>query len=208
MKLNELSPQQLAQLYRQELTSAFPPEELKPLRSMLSLMEQGRYQALGLYDGEDLVAYALIWLEPGCPFALLDYLGTMAGLRDRGLGGRMLDLLAEHYAHFRGIFGEAEAPENGDPAGEPLRRRRLAFYQRNGFRYGGYDCALFGVHFNCLYLGPETDDRKVEALHRSVYADYFSPEHMARYIQLPLHPGEAIHPSPAWVEEDEEEVFP
>ena len=76
MKLNELSPQQLAQLYRQELTSAFPPEELKPLRSMLSLMEQGRYQALGLYDGEDLVAYALIWLEPGCPFALLDYLGT------------------------------------------------------------------------------------------------------------------------------------
>ena len=88
MKLNELSPQQLAQLYRQELTSAFPPEELKPLRSMLSLMEQGRYQALGLYDGEDLVAYALIWLEPGCPFALLDYLGTMAGLRDRGLGGR------------------------------------------------------------------------------------------------------------------------
>ena len=110
MKLNELSPQQLAQLYRQELTSAFPPEELKPLRSMLSLMEQGRYQALGLYDGEDLVAYALIWLEPGCPFALLDYLGTMAGLRDRGLGSRMLDLLAEHYAHFRGIFGEAEAP--------------------------------------------------------------------------------------------------
>lgn len=119
MKLNELSPQQLAQLYRQELTSAFPPEELKPLRSMLSLMEQGRYQALGLYDGEDLVAYALIWLEPGCPFALLDYLGTMAGLRDRGLGSRMLDLLAEHYAHFRGIFGEAEAPENGDPPGSP-----------------------------------------------------------------------------------------
>ena len=30
MKRNELSPQQLAQLYRQELTSAFPPEELKP----------------------------------------------------------------------------------------------------------------------------------------------------------------------------------
>ena len=58
MKLNELSPQQLAQLYRQELTSAFPPEELKPLRSMLSLMEQGRYQALGLDDGGDLVAYA------------------------------------------------------------------------------------------------------------------------------------------------------
>ena len=103
---------------------------------------------------------------------------------------------------------EAEAPTSDDPAENDLRRRRIAFYERNGFRVLDYECALFGVHFNCLYLGPETDDRKVEALHCSVYADYFSPEHMARYIQLPLHPGEAIQPSPAWVEEDEEEVFP
>ena len=71
-----------------------------------------------------------------------------------------------------------------------------------------YDTALFGVHFKSLYLGPETDDRKVEALHRSVYADYFSPEHMQRFIQLPLRHGETVHPAPEWVEEDEEEVFP
>lgn len=200
MKLNELSPQQLAQLYRQELTSAFPPEELKPLRSMLSLMEQGRYQALGLYDGEDLVAYALIWLEPGCPFALLDYLGTMAGLRDRGLGGRMLDLLAEHYAHFRGIFGEAEAPENGDPAGEPLRRRRLAFYQRNGFRYGRYDCALFGVHYRALIRGAEdVTAEELLQVHQSIYRRHFPPALYQRFMQIPLRPGSGpIPPDAGW----------
>ena len=85
--------------------------------------------------------------------------------------------------------------------------RRVAFYERNGFRVLDYDTALFGVHFKSLYLGPETDDRKVEALHRSVYADYFSPKHMERYIQLPLRPGEAVRSAPAWLEEDEE-VFP
>ena len=185
MKLNELSPQQLAQLYRQELTSAFPPEELKPLRSMLSLMEQGRYQALGLYDGEDLVAYALIWLEPGCPFALLDYLGTMAGLRDRGLGSRMLDLLAEHYAHFRGIFGEAEAPENGDPAGEPLRR----------------------VHYRALIRGAE--DMTAEELlqvHQSIYRRHFPPALYQRFIQIPLRPGERPNPPGHWMEEEKDGV--
>ena len=67
-----------------------------------------------------------------------------------------------------------------------------------------YLCALFGVRFHCLYRGPETDDRKVEALHRSVYAGYFSPAHMERYIQLPLRPGETVKPAPEWVEE----VFP
>ena len=70
-----------------------------------------------------------------------------------------------------------------------------------------YECALFGVHFHCLYRGPEQEDGKVQELHRGVYAGYFSPEHMARYIQLPLAPGEPIHPAPRWVEEREEEVF-
>ena len=42
--------------------------------------------------------------------------------------------------------------------------------------------------------------RKIEKLHRSVYAGYFSPAHMARYVQLPLRPGEKINPAPAWVD--------
>ena len=67
-----------------------------------------------------------------------------------------------------------------------------------------YECALFGVRFNCLYRGPERDDRVVEAMHRGVYDDYFSPPHMERFIQLPLRPGEAVNPAPEWTEEDDE----
>ena len=67
-------------------------------------------------------------------------------------------------------------------------------------------CALFGVRFHCLYRGPETDDRRVQEIHRKVYSSYFSAPHMARYIQLPLAPGEAVHPAPRWLEEDEEEA--
>ena len=52
-------------------------------------------------------------------------------------------------------------------------------------------------------------DRLDLELHQGVYTGYFSPAHMERYIQLPLAPGEAIHPAPRWMEEDdEEEVFP
>ena len=102
------------------------------------------------------------------------------------------------------MFGEVEAQDSSDPAENDLRRHRVGFYLRNGFRLLDYDCALFGVHFNCIYFGSETDDRKIEAIHRSIYADYFSPAHFERYIQLPLHPGEEIHPAPQWVEEEEE----
>ena len=140
MKLIELTAEQLSALYESELKAAFPPQELKPLKAILNLMAEKKYQALGLYDGDELVGYALLWLEPGIPFALLDYLGTIEGRRSQGLGTIMLDLLAGYYKDYRGIFGEAEAPEGGSPEGEELRRRRLGFYLRNGFRYGGYDC--------------------------------------------------------------------
>jgi hypothetical protein len=115
MQLRTLNAQALTALYQTELVRAFPPTELKPLKSMLTLMEQGRYEALGMYDEDGLHGYALFWLEPGIPFALLDYFGTLEGQRGSGLGTKMLDLLAEHYRNYRGIFGEAEGVFSPDP---------------------------------------------------------------------------------------------
>ena len=202
MELRELTPEQLKGLYNAELKRTFPPQELKPLKSMEDLRAQNRYQPLGLWDGEILRGYALMWLEPGYPFALLDYLGTLEGMRSQGLGSRMLNLLAEYYAGYRGIFGEAEAPENGQPEGEPLRRRRLAFYQRNGFRYGGYDCALFGVHYRTLIRGDgDVSAQELMQAHQSIYRKHMPENIYDRFIQIPLQPGEEPRPAGAWIEE-------
>ena len=204
MELKLLSKEELVQLYNDEMVFDFPKSELKPVRAMLRLIDEGKYEPLLVLEQGEAVGYAMVWLPPGREGALLEYFGVLRGKRNGGLGSRILAVLAERYGQ---IFGEAEAPTSDDPAENDLRRRRIAFYLRNGLRVLDYECALFGVHFNCLYLGPETDDRKIEKLHRSVYADYFSPEHMEKYVQLPLHPGEAITPAPEWVEEDEEDVF-
>lgn len=198
MKLKLLNKDELSALYQSDLCIDFPKSELKPLRAMHHLMELGRYDPLLLLKDEKPVGYAMLWLPSNHTGALLEYFGVLRGLRNSGLGSEILQVLLARYGQ---LFGEAEIPNSGISDIDALRRRRLAFYQRNGFRIADYECALFGVHFNCLYAGPITDDRAVESLHRSVYADYFSPEHMARYIQLPLSPGEEIHPAPEWVEE-------
>ncbi|MBD5133875.1 MAG: GNAT family N-acetyltransferase [Clostridiales bacterium] len=202
MELHKLSKEELTALYQNEMTADFPKAELKPLRAMLQLMDMGRYEPLLVLDEGRPVGYALAWLPESREGALLEYFGVLRGLRNGGLGTKILELLVERYGQ---VFGEAEAPCSDDPAENDLRRRRIAFYERGGFRVLDYECALFGVRFNCLYRGPETDDRKVEALHRGVYAGYFSPAHMERYIQLPLKPGEEIHPAPEWVEEFDKE---
>lgn len=205
MELKPLNKEELTEIYNGEMVADFPKSELKPLRAMLRLMDMGRYEPLLVTEKGETLGYALVWLPRSRQGGLLEYFGVLRGKRSGGLGSRILSLLAERYGQ---LFGEAEAPDSDDPAENDLRRRRIGFYERNGFRVLDYQCALFGVHFNCLYRGPEEDDRAVEALHRSVYADYFSPEHMERYIQLPLRPGEAIHPAPAWIEEDGEETYP
>lgn len=201
MELKPLNKAELTALYYEEMVYDFPKSELKPLSGMLRLMDKGGYRPLmALMDGET-VGYAILWLPQTGEGALLEYLGILRGKRNRGLGGVLLARLKEECP---GMFGEVEAQDSPDPAENDLRRHRVGFYLRNGFRMLDYDCALFGVHFNCIYYGPETDDRKIEAAHRSVYAEYFSQAHFERYIQLPLTPGEEIHPAPAWVEEEEE----
>lgn len=202
MELRLLNKDELTALYQNEMTVDFPRAELKPLAAMLRLMDMGRYEPLLVTENGEPVGYALAWLPEGGEGALLDYFGVLRGLRNGGLGTKILALLMERYGQ---IFGEAEAPCSDDPAENDLCRRRIAFYERSGFRVLDYECALFGVHFNCLYRGPETDDRRVEAMHRGVYAGYFSPAHMERYIQLPLRPGEEIHSASEWVEEFDEE---
>lgn len=87
MYLDKLDEPRLRRLYEQEMKRDFPPTELKPLRTMCALMAQGRYDVIGLYEDGTLLGYALLWLEPGVPFALLDYLGTLPGVRNRGWAG-------------------------------------------------------------------------------------------------------------------------
>lgn len=198
MELKLLNKEELTRLYAAEMIFDFPKSELKPLSGMLRLMDRGLYEPLLALEGDEPLGYALVWLSQDREGVLLEYLGILRGKRNGGLGGKLLALLRERYT---GMFGEVEALDSQDEAENELRRHRVGFYLRNGFRLLDYECALFGVHFNCIYQGPETDDRKVQAMHRRVYADYFSPGHMERYIQLPLAPGEKIKPAPEWVEE-------
>lgn len=201
MELKTLDREGLERLYHEELERVFSDSERRPLGAMLRLLEMGRYEALLAIEEGEPIGYAMLWLSDAPDSALLEYLGVLRGKRNGGAGSQILTLLGERYQQ---LFGEAEAPDTGDPEEDDLRRRRIGFYLRNGFRVLDYMCALFGVRFHCLYRGPELDDRKVQELHRRVYSDYFSQDHMERYIQLPLAPDEPVHPAPRWMEEDEE----
>ena len=202
MKLRILNKTELEHLYNTEMKRAFPPCELKPLKSMEDMRDTNRYDPLGLFEGEELLAYAMIWMEPDIPHVLLDYLGTVEGRRGAGIGTQMLKLLQQRYAHRGYVFGEAERDNSPDPEERRLQSRRLDFYFRNGLRYAGYDCALFGVHYETLILGGEdvTAEELMQA-HQTIYRRQIPQKNYERFVQIPLAPGEKPNPAVEWREE-------
>ena len=156
--------------YQTELCEAFPPNERKPLATMLELAAEGRYELLGLFDGADLLGYATLWTAPERPgYVMLDYLGVTAARRNGGLGARILAALAEQEAGKRTVIVEADGPDGGPEEERPLRLRRLAFYRRNGCTpvYPTFAC---GNRCQAFVLGPVPEDLEdVKAAHRAIY---------------------------------------
>ena len=73
MELRIPSVEQLRTIYDRDLKEAFPTAELKPLRNIEKSWAEGWYKPYCLFDGDNIVGEAFLWLgHPG--WALLDYL--------------------------------------------------------------------------------------------------------------------------------------
>ena len=117
---------------------------------------------------------------------LLDYLAVCRDKpRGHGYGTAALRLLLDRCRDRRGLLVEAEAEEPGAEAEEnALRRRRLAFYRRGGFRDLGYTARIFGVPYAMLVSG-QSDQAGAAEAHRRLYHYEFSPWLYRRFIHIP-----------------------
>lgn len=185
-ELKKLDLDTLHLVYRDHLTPDFPPAERKPLAAMEKLLSAGRYEPWGLYRGEELMAYAMMWKDPEGGFELLDYLGVCQGKpRGEGIGTVMVAYLMDHYSHVEGILVEAEAEDDGLPEEEnALRRRRLAFYRRVGFKDLSYVAEIYGVRYAMFLYGDKSEEEAMEA-HQRLYHYELTPWLYNKFIHIP-----------------------
>ena len=188
MELRIATPEQLREVFHRDLLSAFPDAELKPLEAMEKLWAEGWYKPYCLFDGDEIVGEAFLWLgHPG--WSILDYLCISEHRRNDGLGARIIQMLQELEPETV-FFGEVEAPEHApDPE---MAERRLGFYARCGLRRAGYDTAMFGVHYKTLYFfRGEVDEKRMMAEHDFIYRNTFEPAKFEKYVRIPYH-GEPV----------------
>ena len=171
IRVTELNPEQVTELYKGVMAEDFPRNERRPLAFILRAMEEGRYEALGLWENGRLLGYAFLLRQGRC--YLFDYLATLSSERNRGLGRIFLAQIADH---LRGradcVIGEVEDPGHAKSEDEKaLRIRRLGFYMRNGYLDTGVCCELFGVRYRLieLDLGTVHSADEIRALYKAQY---------------------------------------
>jgi GNAT superfamily N-acetyltransferase len=184
MHLKTLTKDQLSDLYNDRMREDFPPSELKPLFVILDAVDKGIYEALGLYDGEEIVGYFCL-VKQGNDY-LVDYLAIYPEKRNGGIGSILVKLLSEHMDSTGNIIGEVEDPKyarNDDD--RKLRIRRMDFYLRNGCFDTGVRAKCFGVEFIILRMGKKKlEKQKCWDIYSAIYRSILPKDMYDENIEL------------------------
>lgn len=118
--------EQIKRLYE----TAFPEGEQIPWEELLRLVDEMSLDFTAYYDEDEFVGFTIVYPRPA--FNWYWYFAVREELRGKGYGQRILTQLIEHYRGQPCVL-DMESPTQECDNSEQ-RKRRHAFYLRNGFR--------------------------------------------------------------------------
>lgn len=110
------------------MQASFPTDEYRPYDEQKALLQHPRYHLVTLTEEGRVIAFAATYSFP--TFLFVEHLAVTQTHRNRGLGAQLLAQLQRESD--RRLCLEVELPE------DDLSRRRIGFYERNGFTLNDY----------------------------------------------------------------------
>lgn len=120
---------------------AFPKEERMPFPMMVAMSKLWNTQFLGFYDGDVLCGFAYLALDRELVFIM--FLAVDRSLRSKGFGSAILEEVRRRSPGKKAIVSIELCDE--DAPDIEIRKRRKAFYLRNGYGETGFLIKLGGV---------------------------------------------------------------
>ena len=152
MRSEQLNPADVNEEVRRLYETAFPKEEQIPWKDLMRLMKTMSLDFSVYYEDENLVGLTVVYLRP--QFNWFWYFAVPEELRGQGIGQRILTQLIEEYKGKSNIL-DMESPEQVCENSEQ-RKRRHAFYLRNGFRDTGVGKSFKGIDYTIMMNGEGT----------------------------------------------------
>ena len=120
--------EELRRLYE----TAFPEQEQIPYEELIELLDKMDIDYTAYYDDDMLVGLTMVLRLPRYNWAW--YFAVRDDLRGRGYGQGILSMVLEKYRNDHPFIMDIESPYQPDAPNPEQRRRRHAFYVRNGFK--------------------------------------------------------------------------
>ena len=118
--------QKIKQLYE----TAFPKDEQIPWDDLMRLVEEMSLDFTAYYEGEEFIGFTIVY--PRKSFNWFWYFAVREELRGKGYGQQILTQLIERYKGQPFVLDMESTTQVCDNLAQ--RKRRQAFYLRNGFR--------------------------------------------------------------------------
>lgn len=140
--------EQIRQLYE----SAFPEEEQIPWDDLMRLIGEMHLDFTAYYNGDTFIGFTIIYPRPS--FNWYWYFAVREEQRNKGYGQEILSMVKERYKGMNSIF-DMESPRQECENSEQ-RKRRHAFYLRNGFRDTNVYKTFDTVEMTIMMMGEGT----------------------------------------------------
>ena len=128
--------------------TAFPVEEQIPYDDLIHLLDAMDIDYRAYYDDEMLVGLTMVLQLPRYTWGW--YFAVREDLRGTGIGQEILTSVLDKYREGRPFIMDIESPLQPDAPNPEHRKRRHAFYLRNGMRDTGTARSWEGLTFTIL----------------------------------------------------------
>ena len=145
--------------------SSFPEEEGVPYDEFIKPIDKFNLDYEAFYEREKLVGIFGVYILPKYNYA--QFLAVPEDLRCKGIGQKLLTVMLEKYGKEKNpLIGDVESTFQEDAPNLEIRKRRQAFYLRNGFKETGRCYTYKGVSYQTLSTSnePMTQEEHEEIL--------------------------------------------
>ena len=141
--------EELRRLYE----TAFPQEEQIPYDDIIYLLDAMDLDYAAYYDSEMLVGFTMVLRLPKYNWGW--YFAVREELRGKGYGQEILSAVLDKYRNERPFVIDIESPYQPDAPNPEQRRRRHAFYLRNGMKDTPTSRTYIGITYTIMTLSDE-----------------------------------------------------
>ena len=153
---------------------AFPEIERIPSDFLLEWLIKYNTESWAMYIGEEMVGFAVFFACKAVNMTYMWYFAIKDSHRGKGLGTEALAMFQMKYADSQLVL-DMEELDCPDAPNAEQRRKRVAFYERNGMRRAMIGITYFGMYLELMNNNGELRLDDFKYLLTTIKAEGFEP---------------------------------